>query len=95
MMSVALDADQARRLFKIYRGVKVADGGVRGYRKAKDMLDKHARQTDVLIDAEGITSRVREKRVDSQDVRDVGRGIVNAAPSVYRFVARHIKKSRG
>jgi hypothetical protein len=91
---VGIDADQARKIFKVYRGAKAAKDGVRGYRKARDMLEKHAAQTDVLIDAEGVTTRVREKRVDPQDVRDIGRGIVNAAPSVYRFVSRHIKKAK-
>ena len=94
MASVALDADQARKIFRLYRGAKAAESGVRGYRKARDMLEKHAAQTDVLIDGEAFTRRVRERRVDPQDIRDIGRGIVNGAPSVYRFVARHIQKTR-
>ena len=94
MMSVGIDADQARKLFRAYRGARAAGRGVRGYRRAKSMLDSHAAQTDALIDAEGIVSRVRDKQVDSHDVRDIGRGVIKATPRVYRFVSRHIRKNR-
>lgn len=92
---VPLDPEeQARRLYRAYRGVKVAKKALDGYRKTKDMLDDHAEQTDALIDAEGFVTRVREKRVHREDVRAAGRAIVNSAPKIYDVVARHIRKKR-
>lgn len=92
---VAMDADQARRILRIYRGAQIAKRGARGYRKAKDMLDSHAGQTNALIDAEGFVNRVREKRVHPEDVRGGMRLAVNSTPRVIRFVANHIRKARG
>jgi len=89
-----LDPEQARRLFRIYRGVKTAKSGLRGFRKTRDMLDDQARQTDFLMDAEGLVNRVANRQVDPEDVRMLGRGAVNSAPRIYKAVVRHIKAKK-
>jgi len=58
------------------------------------MLDDHAAQTDVLMDAEGIFGRIRDKRVHPEDVRLIGRGAINSAPRIYGAVARHIRAKK-
>jgi len=89
-----LDPEQARKFFRIYRGFKTAKSGLRGFRKTRDMLDDHAAQTDVLMDAEGIFGRIRDKRVHPEDVRLIGRGAINSAPRIYGAVARHIRAKK-
>jgi len=94
MVGVSLDPEQARKILRIYRGAMMAGRGMRGYRKAKSMLDDHAGQTDLLMDAEGLVTRVREKRVEPRDVHNVARAAVNSVPRIYRFVALHVQKNR-
>lgn len=65
-----------------------------GYRKAKSMLDDHASQTDILMDAAELAGRVQNNEVRAEDVRGAGRAVVNSVPRVYRFVARHIRKQQ-
>jgi hypothetical protein len=92
--SMPLDPEQARKIFRIYRGFKTAKSGLSGFRKTRDMLDDHAAQTDVLMDAEGIVGRIRDKRVHPEDVRLMVRGGINSAPRIYGAVARHIRAKK-
>lgn len=92
---MAISADQARKILKIYRGVKIVRGGVRDIKKTKSMLDDHRRQSDFLMDSEELATRIREKSVRTDDVRNAARTAVNSIPKVYRFASRHIKRNRG
>ena len=89
-----IDPEQARKILRIYRGAKVVRGGWRDFKKTKSMLEDHRSQSDFLMDAEELVSRVREKRVRPEDVRDGARAVVNSVPKIYRFAARHISKNR-
>ena len=89
-----MDPSQVRRFLRVYRAAKAARNVKRGYRKAKGMLDAHAGQTDLLLDAAAFAERVRENRVQAEDVREGARVAVNSLPHVYRFVARHVRKHK-
>lgn len=89
-----MDPRQIRRLMRAYRAARFARKVKRGHRKAKRMLEAYTAQTDLLLDAALLAGRIREDRVQPEDVRNGARVIVNATPTIYRFVARHIRKSR-
>jgi hypothetical protein len=91
---VNIDPEQARKLLRFYRGAKMAQSGVGGLRKVRRMLDDHAEQTDFLMDAEELVTRVRERRVRSEDVHAGARAVVRAAPRVYIYIARHVRENR-
>ncbi len=89
-----MDADPLERVLRVYRVARAARRVRLSHRKLKRMLDDHAAQTDVLLDASELVERIREERVEPEDVRRGARAIVNSAPRVYRAVARHIRNRK-
>ena len=89
-----MDADPLERVLRVYRVARAARRVRLGHRKLKRMLDDHAAQTDVLLDASELAERIREERVEPEDVRRGARTIVNSAPRMYRAVARHIRNRK-
>lgn len=91
----SMDPSQIHRFMRVYRAAKTARNVKRGYRKAKSMLDDHAGQTDLLLDAAELVGRVRDQQVRPEDIHNAGRAIINSAPRVYKFIARHVRKQQG
>jgi len=90
-----LDPEAARKALRLYRRARFAHGLVRDHRKVRSVLEQSSAQNDAMMDAETFVDHVRKKKVHPEDIRMGVRAVVNSAPRVYRFVSRHIQKSRG
>ncbi len=87
-----MDPNQIQRFLRVYRAAKTAGKVRRGYEKLEDVMAHANGNTNTLLDVAEFAERVRDERVQPEDVRQGGRMILNSLPRVYNAVARHMRK---
>ena len=87
-----VDPERMRQIFRVYRAARTTREAVRGYKRAKRMLDDHREQSEVLMDAEDLTRRIQNDQVRPEDIHNAAKFAFNSIPKVYGAVSKYIAK---
>ena len=89
-----IDPEKIRRAVRVYRAASAVGRVHRGLAEIKHGVGQHTRQVNAMLNASELAERIREKRVEPEDVRGIGRAAVKSMPRVYNAIAGHIRMHR-
>ncbi len=89
-----LDPEKIRSAVRVYRAASTVGRVRQGLDEIRAGVGQHNRQVNVMLNVSQLAKRFREDTVEPEDIREIGRAAVKAAPKVYRAVADHIRRHR-